>query len=104
MKHEITILYVACPDRRIVNKISLKLLQDKAAACVQSFSVESKYPWNGKIENTNEIVLIAKTLNKKLSKAVSIIKKNHTYQVPCILNYSAKVNKEYYYWMKEILG
>ena len=103
MKHEITILYIPCPDDRVANKLGMKLIAEKAAACVQLMAAKSIYPWNGKIEKANEIILLAKTLNKKLSKVKSAIKKNHPYEVPCIISYKVQVNKEYYNWMKDIL-
>jgi len=103
MKHEITILYIPCPNERVANKLGLKLIDEKSAACVQLLQAKSIYPWNGKIERASETILLVKTLNKKLSKAKSVIKKNHPYEVPCIINYKVNVNKEYYNWMKEVL-
>jgi len=101
MKNKITILYIPCPDVRLAKKIGLKLLTEKLAACVQTFPVSSAYPWNGKIENANEIALIVKTISKKVAKAKSIIRKNHSYEIPCIIQSTASVNKEYYNWMKK---
>lgn len=104
MKNEIALLYVPCPDAKIVRKISLKLLQSKAAACLQSSPTNSMYPWKGKSEQAKELILIVKTLPKKSNVAKSIIKENHSYDIPCIMQFKARVNKEYYNWMKEVMG
>jgi periplasmic divalent cation tolerance protein len=104
MKNEITILYTPCPDKKSAKKIGQHLIKEKLAACVQMHKVNSIFPWNGKIESANEVVLFVKTLNKKFPKAKSVIKKNHPYEVPCILHFSTGVNREYYNWMKEVLN
>lgn len=104
MKREITIFYIPCPDEKSAKKIGLFLIKAKLAACVQMLQAKSIFPWNGKIESTNEVVLIVKTLNKFSTKAKSAIQKNHPYKIPCILNYHAGVNKEYQNWMKEVLN
>ena len=101
MKKSISFLYVPCPDNKLIQKIKTALLKNKLAACIQSFPVKSSYPWNGKIENADEVILIVKTLNKKADAVKTLITEMHSYEIPCIIHTKPTVNREYFDWMKK---
>ena len=81
------------------NKIANFLVKNKLAACVQINTINSIYRWKGKIENTNEYLLLIKGKNfKKIEKA---IKSLHPYEVPEIIQTKIKANKEYLSWLNK---
>ena len=100
---QIVFAYITTKNRSEAKKIGKILLQEKLAACVNILNhMHSMYWWKGKIEVSNEAVLIAKTtktLFPKLSKKVKAI---HSYDVPCILQIPVTDgNKEYVDWLLE---
>jgi periplasmic divalent cation tolerance protein len=78
-------------------------LQERLAACINIFDkMSSMYWWEGKIEEANETVLIAKTTKKLFPKLSKKVKSIHSYSVPCILQLEVKGgNKEYVKWLLE---
>jgi periplasmic divalent cation tolerance protein len=97
-------VYITNPDKKTALKISKYLLENRLCACVNIFKIQSLYWWQGKIENTGEYVVIAKTKDKNYSKIEKEIRKIHPYKIPCILKIKIdKANKDYLEWlMKEI--
>lgn len=82
---------VTVPNQEIANKISKILVENRVASCVNKVSnVESIYWWEGKIESSNEIILLIKTTDNKYSDLEELIKKNHPYDVPEIICFEIK--------------
>ena len=55
-------------------KIARNLVENKLAACVNIIpNIESIYSWKGKIEDDEEIVLIAKTTDDNVKKTIQRI-------------------------------
>jgi periplasmic divalent cation tolerance protein len=63
------------------DKIAEALLTSHAAACVQQFAVTSSYRWKGKLERSDEIMLLIKTKNSAYNLVEKIIRENHSYEV-----------------------
>ncbi len=72
-------------DAKKADDIAAALLQNGAAACVQTLPIKSSYRWKGKIESSAEILLLIKTCLQKYSEAEAIIKKMHNYETPEII-------------------
>lgn len=67
-------------------KIARLLVEEKLVACVNILpKIESVYRWQGKIEEDSECVLIAKTTDKNVDKAIQKIQELHPYDVPDIV-------------------
>ena len=92
------LLYVISKDKKEAEKISMHLLKKRLIACANIFPIKSMYWWKRKIVNSAEYAVLAKTNNKNYKKAVDEIKKIHSYEIPCILRFDAKANKEYEDW------
>jgi periplasmic divalent cation tolerance protein len=61
-------------------------VKEKLAACVHILpKIESIYRWQGKIEEANECVLLAKTTERNVEKTIQKIRSLHPYEVPEIL-------------------
>lgn len=94
------ILYVTAPTLREANKISNALLDEKLIACANILKSDSVYRWKGKKVNEKEFIIHAKTTEKQFVKAEKLIKKIHSYDLPCIIKIPIKSNSEYLKWVK----
>ena len=61
------------------------LLDNRAASCVQMTPITSLYHWDGKILRSNEIQLLIKTTETLYLRVESLIRENHSYEVPQIV-------------------
>ena len=67
-------------------RISNILIEEHMVACVNIIpKIESVYWWQGKIENSEEVLIIAKTVDKNVKKVIQKIKSLHTYELPDII-------------------
>jgi len=82
----IVAIYSTTGNIEDAKKISRSLVEEKLVACVNIIpKIDSVYRWQGKIEEDSECVLIAKTTDKNVDKAIQKIKKLHPYDVPDIV-------------------
>ena len=67
-------------------KIAHGLVEQGVAACVNIVpQVESVYRWQGKLESSQEFLLIVKTTAKGVSRVFEAIQSLHSYELPeCI--------------------
>ena len=80
------VVFVTCPTKTAARKLAQRVLQVKAAACVNILpSVSSHYWWQGKIERSSEVLLILKTRRDRYVLLEKTIRAGHPYQVPEIL-------------------
>lgn len=95
-------IFVTCPHRKSANKIADALLKKKLIACANIVSnLKSKYWWKGKIESSDETLLIMKTKRKLFNTAKKEIKSLHPYDVPEIICVRiAEGSKDYLNWVK----
>lgn len=94
-------VYITCKDKEEAKKISKALLEKRLIACSNMFPIESMYWWEGKIQEDNEIVILAKTKAPNYNKIKQEVKKLHSYDVPCILKIDVEANKLYQKWIDE---
>jgi periplasmic divalent cation tolerance protein len=80
------IILVTAKDKKEATKIARGLLEAKLIACANIIEgAQSLFWWQGKIDMSQEVLLILKT-KKVLFKKVSIkIKSLHSYQTPEII-------------------
>ncbi len=85
-KSQYAVMLVTAPNVRIARAIARALLKSRAAACVNIIPrIESRYRWQGKIEEAAETLLIIKTTRRKVTQAMSQIQRSHPYEVPEII-------------------
>jgi len=94
---------VAVKNKREAEKISVMLIRNKLAACVQVLGpVKSVYTWKGKIKKTKEYLCFIKADKKKADKIVKEIKRMHSYKVPeVIVTPIIGGNPDYLRWVVE---
>ena len=77
-------------------KIAKILVEKRLAGCIQIIGpIISTYWWKNKIEQANEVVLIAKTKKDNWEKLKAEIKSIHPYSIPCIAKIEVEVNEEF---------
>lgn len=97
--NRIALIHIPCKNTVEAKKIASALLRSKLIACANIFPINSMYRWKGKMKNRKEIVLITKTKGENYGKIQEIVKKLHSYSVPCIMKIDAVANKLYYNWL-----
>jgi len=76
------ISYITCKNQKEAEKISL-------------------YLWQNKLNKDNEVIILAKTLDKKFNKIKKEVLKIHSYKVPCILKIKIEeTNDKFLTWLK----
>lgn len=103
-KIEFIVVLITCPSQDNADKIKKLLLEKKAAACINIISaVHSSFWWQDKIDEAEEVLLLAKTKNDKFNEIVSLVKQAHKYEIPEIIALPIiNGNKEYLEWIDEV--
>ena len=97
------LLYITSKDEKEAKQIAKVLVKEKLVACVNIHSIDSVYEWKGKIEDGNEVVMIAKTTDDLVYEAMEKVKELHSYDCPCILVIPVETaNKEFVEWMNKV--
>jgi len=82
----VAVVYTTVGNIQDARKMAHTLVEDQLVACVNIIpNVESVYSWKGKIEDDEEVVLIAKTTDANVKKTMQKIKKLHNYELPDII-------------------
>jgi periplasmic divalent cation tolerance protein len=81
------IILSTCPNQEVAETIAHALIEEKLAACVNIVpGVTSVYEWKGKIEKSQEQLLIAKTTTSTYSAVENAILKRHPYELPEVIS------------------
>lgn len=81
-------------------KLGKKLLSSKFAVCINILpNIHSMYIDDGELQESGEVVLLAKVHKSKADDALRFIENEHPYDTPVILTLSASCNKKYENWM-----
>ena len=96
------IVFSTSGSQEEAEKIANVLLENRVASCVQITPILSLYRWKGKIERENEFRLLIKTTETIYPRVESLIKDNHSYEVPQIVKLPISGGlPEYLNWIKE---
>ena len=96
-------LVVTTMDKREdADKIATFLVQKRFVACANIAPICSVYWWKGKIEKSEEFLVILKTLETRLGPLTKALVNLHPYEVPEVVELRMKnVNESYLAWMRE---
>jgi periplasmic divalent cation tolerance protein len=82
----VAIVYTTIDNIQDARKIAKTLVEEQLVACVNVIpNIESIYRWKGKVEEDNEFILIAKTVDDNIEKTIRRIKELHSYELPDII-------------------
>lgn len=87
----------------MAESISKALIEKRLAGCISIFpGVSSIYRWEGKIQQSKEVLLMIKTHSRLYRKLEKEIKKLHSYEVPEIISLEIKSGSHSYLkWIDE---
>jgi periplasmic divalent cation tolerance protein len=69
--------------------IGKALVKSKIAACVNIIDqMNSIYMWEGELQQDEEVILVAKTAEKRVPELIDKVKSLHSYDCPCIVSLS----------------
>ena len=82
----VALVYSTIDTIQDARRIAHTLVDEQIAACVNIIPrIESFYRWQGKIENGEEFIIIAKTVDANVKKTIQRIKDLHKYELPDII-------------------
>ncbi len=98
------VVFTTLPDEEKAKTMAKSLVEKRLAACVWVIpNLKSFYIWEGKLEEDNEVLLVAKTIDKKLDELIKAIRDMHPYEVPEIIALNTDyVLPEYLKWAEEV--
>ena len=103
MSSEIEIFYVTVASTEEGKQIAHALLKKGLIACANLMpSHTAIYPWNGNVEEGSERILFLKSQKNRLAEITEVIQELHSYDCPCILNWSINANAPFAEWVNSI--
>lgn len=99
------VVYVTVASSEEGQRIARALVEERLAACVNLVKgVESIYRWQGKVEQSQEELLVIKSKQELFSRLRDRVKALHSYTVPEIVALPVlEGGKEYLQWWAEQL-
>ncbi len=96
------LLYCPVPNIETGRMLAKGLLEKKLCACVNILpQVTSLYPWEGKIVEEVEAVLLIKTTEERAKAVSDWLEKHHPYEIPAILTISLDdAHQPFVNWVK----
>jgi periplasmic divalent cation tolerance protein len=100
------LIFCSCPDETTADQIAKSLLEQQQAACVHITPLgRSLYIWNNKLEQTQECQLVIKTHHTHFDAVRALIKTQHPYECPEILEIPIQAGDDkYMQWLQDTLG
>lgn len=81
-----SLLYVTTKNRSEALSIGRTLVEQKLVACINVLNpMTSIYHWEGRVHESEEAVLIAKTKKTLVKDVIEKIKSLHSYECPCVV-------------------
>jgi periplasmic divalent cation tolerance protein len=80
------LVYMTVPDHETATRIGGAVLEKRLAACVNILpQIQSMYWWEGKIQDENEVIVLAKTTDSLFEPLKTCVLDMHPYEVPCVV-------------------
>ena len=95
---KIKIIQTTIDSIKIAESISELLVNNNASPCVQIISnVKSVYEWKDKVEHSNEILLLIKTIPENVQQCQDIITQHHNYEIPELIVTDGDILEDHYW-------
>jgi periplasmic divalent cation tolerance protein len=100
---KLNLVYITTKDKNEARRIGKELVKTRLAGCVNIIdNMNSMYWWEGKIQDDQEVILIAKTRQSLVKKLIKKVKSIHSYSTPCIISLPIlDGNKQYLDWLEK---
>lgn len=102
---DMILIYITCDNEEEAKKIGNHLLQKRLCGCFNIINgMKATYWWppkSDKLEESNETILIVKTLKHTFDAIEQEVLKLHSSDTPCLIAIpTVNVSKKYYEWIK----
>ena len=103
---DVLIAFCTFPDAEIASRIANEIVEQDLAACANILpGVRSIYRWEGKLESSDEVLVIFKLGATLYSKFETAIRSLHPYEVPEIVAFPlTRGLPAYLEWVKQSCG
>ena len=100
---KVLIAFCTFPDADTARKIVREIIDANLAACGNVIpQIESIYRWQGKVEESKEVLLIIKTTEAAAARVKDAIREMHSYELPeCIVISITDGSESYLKWIAE---
>lgn len=97
------VIMITAPSLNEAEIIGKTLVEKKLVACVNIIpEIRSIFWWEGKIEESNEVLIIAKSRSDLMKEIQGAVKEKHSYDVPEIIALPVKSGlPQYCRWIDE---
>lgn len=80
------LIYITTENKAEAERIGRILVDEHLAACVNIIDgMHSIYRWEGQLRQDTETILIAKTVQAKVTQLTERVKTLHKYDCPCVV-------------------
>ena len=84
--NDILLVMTSLPDAASAQKLARKLVEERAAACVNQLApCTSTYRWKDEIETASEVPLLIKSTQSAYPRLEKLIREAHPYELPEII-------------------
>jgi len=103
---EYIVILITTPNIAEAEEIVNTLLKEKLIACANIVEkVKSRFWWKGEIEESEETLIIIKTLKGKLEEIYKRVREKHSYTTPEIIAIPIIAGYEpYLKWISEVVN
>ena len=100
------VVLVTAPDLASARDLGKRALNAKIVACANLIpGLESHYWWKGKIESSDEVLILFKTMRAHLGQLEKLVRAHHPYETPEIVVVPLKQGSARYLdWISESLN
>jgi len=97
------LVLTTCGNREVADRLAGALVERRLAACVNVLpGVSSTYRWQGQIERDEEVLVLIKTLQRKLDAVAAAIREISGYELPEVVAVDiAGGSADYLAWVAE---
>jgi periplasmic divalent cation tolerance protein len=86
MPDEVLLVLTNVPDPSIADVLAARLVEERAAACVNILApCRSVYRWQGRVETAEEVPVLVKTTRGAYPAVERLIRAGHPYELPEIV-------------------
>jgi len=100
---DVRVVLVTAPDPATAERLARTLVEERLAACVNVVpAIRSIYRWEGRVEEADELLLLAKTRADRGAALAARVRELHPYALPEVLELPALGGSEAYLgWVRE---
>ena len=86
MADEVLLIMSTFPDAQTARRVARQIVEERLAACANVLpSIKSIYRWQGKVEESEESLVLIKTTVDRFAAMQTTLRRLHPYEVPEIV-------------------